>query len=98
MVGPSAGVTLLAGIAMVGLTGWLFPLWVVWGLVAVFTSMGMGGTVIRRAYEDLAVEASSGTDAGAGLERAKRRLLQLNAVNVTLLLATVAAMVLKPGW
>lgn len=58
VVGPAALVTLVAGLVLAGLLKAGFTLWMGWGLAAIFGSMALGGTLIRRAHEELAALAA----------------------------------------
>jgi hypothetical protein len=60
VMGPAALVTLIAGLVLAGLLGAGFTLWMSWGLAAIFGSMALGGTVLRRAHEELAALAAAG--------------------------------------
>ena len=95
VVGPAAGVTLLAGFALAGKTHLGLPLWVAWGLVSLVASMALGGTLIRRAAMEIA-RASASTGDASRLLAAERRFLLLDAVNLAILFSAVAAMVFKP--
>jgi uncharacterized membrane protein len=61
IIGPAAGLTLLAGIVMIAVSGLSIPLWVAWGLAAILVSMGLGATLIRRAGEELSQLAATAT-------------------------------------
>lgn len=94
--GPAAMVTLLAGIGMAALMRWGMTLWLAWGLVGVFGSIALGGIAGRRAGMALAKLSAARNPDPAELQRARRRVLLLNAANVALLVSTVWAMVYKP--
>lgn len=96
LIGPAAGVTLLAGFAMIGVTGWHMPLWVWLGLGTVFASMALGAVFIRKAAEAYAAASASDPIVPEVVAAARQRLTRLNAINVALLLFAVAAMVFKP--
>ena len=96
VLGPSALVTLLAGLTMVGLTGWRVSLWLGWGLAGVLGSMILGAAVLGPAARRVAdLAAAAWGDPGA-LRAARRRLSLWGAVNLLLLVSTVWAMVTKP--
>ncbi|HEX7118602.1 MAG TPA: DUF2269 family protein [Longimicrobiales bacterium] len=96
VLGPSAFLTLVAGIAMVAAMGWRMQLWLAWGLVGVFGSMTLGAVFQRRAGMRLAALSAASDPDPAGLRRARRHMALLNALNIALLLSTVWAMVFKP--
>jgi uncharacterized membrane protein len=95
IVGPAAGLTLIAGIVMIAVSGLGAPLWVIWGFAAIFLSLALGATLIRRAGEELGrtEAAEPGNARVLGLQR---RLALLNTLNILLLLSAVGAMVFKP--
>src|SRR6266498_3289499 len=96
VIGPAAGLTLIAGIVMIAVSGLGVPLWVIWGFAAIIVSVALGATLIRRANEEvreMAARAEPGEQRLSGLQQ---RLLTLNIINVLLLLSAVWAMVFKP--
>lgn len=97
IIGPAAGLTLIAGIIMIAVSGLGAPLWVIWGFTAILVSMGLGATLIRRLGDELsqaAATASAGDPHVLGLQQ---RLTTLNIINVLVLLSAVWAMVFKPA-
>jgi uncharacterized membrane protein len=96
IIGPAAGLTLLAGIVMIAVSGLSIPLWVAWGLAAILVSMGLGATLIRRAGEELSQLAVTAMPGDSRLSALQQRLSTLNIVNVLVLLSAVWAMVFKP--
>ncbi|MGH2542598.1 MAG: DUF2269 family protein [Ardenticatenaceae bacterium] len=97
VIGPAAITTLLAGIIMVLNAGFGFStLWITWGFVGVFGSIILGAIFIRRATEELRQVAASPTPDAPRIQALQRRLINLNALNLLLLLSTVGAMVFKP--
>lgn len=97
VIGPAAGLVLIAGIVMVIDGGIGFgTLWIAWGVGAVIVSMGLGGTVIRRSGQELGrLMASDRRDEGAVLS-VQRRMRTLSVINMLVLLSTVWMMVAKP--
>ncbi len=96
VIGPASGLTLIAGIVMIAVSGLGVPLWVIWGFAAIIVSVALGATLIRRANEEvreMAARAEPGEQRLSGLQQ---RLLTLNIINVLLLLSAVWAMVFKP--
>lgn len=94
--GPAAGLTLIAGLVMMGLLGWITPVWVIWGFCALLASGLTGALLIGRTARALK-ELSANDNADAlvvGLLR--RRLMVWNTVNFLVLLSTVWAMIFKP--
>ena len=96
IVGPAAGLTLIAGIVMIAVSGLGIPLWVIWGFVAILVSMGLGATLIRRGGEELSQIAATAAPGDPRVGTVQQRLTTLNIVNVLVLLSAVAAMVFKP--
>jgi uncharacterized membrane protein len=97
IIGPAAGITLLAGIAAAGRAGISFgSLWITWGFLGIFVSMFLGLLPIRRATEELGRLAAADKPDESRLAGARRRLTLLNTINLLLLLSVVGAMVLKP--
>jgi len=96
VIGPAAGVTLLAGIVMIAVSGLGVPLWVIWGFAALLISMALGATLIRRDGEKLSEVAATAAPGDARLSALQQRLTTLNIINVIVLLSAVWAMVFKP--
>lgn len=97
IIGPSAGIALIAGIVMVVDAGIGFDtLWVAWGLVGVFVSIGLGSTVIRRAGEQLGELAPTAGPHDARVVALQNRLRVASLINLLLLVSVVAMMVFKP--
>jgi uncharacterized membrane protein len=97
VLGPAAGLTLIAGIVMIAVSGLGVPLWVIWGFAAIVISMALGATVIRRAGEELSQLAATAAPGDQRVTTLQQRLLTLNIVNVLVLLTAVWAMVFKPA-
>jgi uncharacterized membrane protein len=96
VIGPASGLTLIAGIVMLAVSGLGVPLWVIWGFATMIVSVALGATLIRRANEEvreMAARADAGEQRLSGLQQ---RLLTLNIINVLVLLSAVWAMVFKP--
>jgi uncharacterized membrane protein len=95
VVGPAAGLTLIAGIvtAAVGSLN-MGALWISWGFAGIILSMALGGTLIRRTTVSL--ETALAGSAPAEVSTLRSRLTTLNLINLLLLLSVVAAMVFKP--
>src|ERR1051325_10369797 len=98
VLGPAVGITAIAGVVLIGVSGWIFPLWVVWGIVAMIFSAVLGATVIRRTGTQLldAVRPSAPGDAATRIPTLQRHLAQLGAINMIVLLSVVWVMVEKP--
>lgn len=96
ILGPAAGVTLIAGAASVFAAGIGMPFWVVWGLGAMVLSGALGGTMLRSTALELDQRITTGQTSDAALLPLQRRLSGLHAINAVLLLSAVWAMVAKP--
>lgn len=96
LIGPSAVLTLVAGMALVGLGGGRMALWTVWGLVGVVGSIAIGAGFMERAGRQLTELAATAQPDDVRLGKLRRRLAVLGTVNLVLLFSTVWAMVFKP--
>jgi uncharacterized membrane protein len=96
VAGPSAVLTLIAGIGMLAVSNVGAPLWVGWGFGSIVLSIALGATLMRVTRKELGQRLAAAQPDSARLEALQRRLLLLNAVNVVLLLSSVAMMVFKP--
>ncbi len=96
VVGPAAGLTLIAGIVMIAVSGLGAPLWVIWGFATIIVLVALGATLIRRAGEELSNVAATAAPGNPRQLALQRRLATLNIINVLLLLSAVWAMVFKP--
>lgn len=96
MFGPAAGLTLVAGFVMTGLTGWRMPAWVIWGGCALVVSGLIGALVIGRAAMQLRTLATNGETAVSRTRSLRIRLMVGNIVNFLILLSAVWAMTFKP--
>lgn len=97
VLGPSAGLTLLAGFALVWVGHVGFPLWVILGLGGFVVVMGLGGALVRRAGVDLAQRLATGDSAATEIAALQRRVGTLQATMVLLLVVVVWVMVFKPA-
>src|SRR5262245_29916143 len=96
VLGPAAGLTLLAGIVMIAVSGLGVPFWVIWGFAAIILSVALGATLIRRAGEELSEMVAKAESGDARVTALKQRLVTLNVINVLVLLSAVWVMVFKP--
>lgn len=97
VIGPSAGVTLIAGIIMVVDSGIGFDtLWIAWGLVGVVVSVALGATVLRKAGEQLKELAPTADPGDPRVTALQNRLRVTGLFNLLLLVSVVAMMVFKP--
>lgn len=96
VLGPGAGLTLLAGVVMVAVSGMGAPFWVLWGFGAIIASIAFGATLVRRGNNDVQRIAAAANVDAPRLLAAQRRLLVCSAVNALILLSAVWAMVFKP--
>lgn len=87
-LGPSAAVTLLAGIMLMVVGKWPPTLWIVWGLLGLLISGALGAGVLQRELGKVA--------AGGDAREAGARMGRIAAVNFLVLVSVVAAMVFKP--
>jgi uncharacterized membrane protein len=96
VMGPAAGMTLLAGIAalVVGRMG--FPFWAGWGLGAMVLSMALGGALIGRTGARLIQLLTAGDASDAEVDVLQRRIGRLQLLNILILLSAVWVMVAKP--
>lgn len=97
VVGPAAGLTLLAGLVMVAAGDLpITALWILWGIGGLLLSMALGATAIRRAGDELTAHSSAaGADPGR-IGVLQRRLRNLSVLNLLILFSVVVAMVAKP--
>lgn len=97
VVGPSAALTLVAGIAMVATARISFAtLWIAWGLGAIFVSVLLGATLVRRAAEELDRATQEDQPDQTRIVALRQRLRTLSIMNLLLLFSVVGAMVFKP--
>ena len=97
MIGPSSGIVLLTGLAMVGMAKIGFgTFWVLWGFAGVVLHTFLGVVVIRRRTMKLAQLAGSKEADDATLAAASRGLWQAQLLYMLILASVVWAMVLKP--
>jgi len=97
VVGPSSGVVLLAGIAMVIQAKIGFgTLWIVWGLAGILIHFILGFTVLSKNGQRLAQIAESGTPDPGALDQVLRRQKTVATIYVLIMLGVVWAMVTKP--
>jgi uncharacterized membrane protein len=87
-MGPAAALTLLAGIAMMVVGKWPPTIWIVWGFLGLLGSAALGAGILRREL--------NGVAAGGDPRVAASRMARIAAINLTLLVSVVAAMVFKP--
>ena len=97
VIGPASGLTLIAGIVMIAVSGLGVPLWVIWGFAAIIVSVVLGVTLIGRTSKELRDVAAAAEPGEPRLSTLQRRLVVLNIINVLVLLSAVWAMVFKPA-
>lgn len=96
VIGPASGLTLLAGIVMIAVSGLGAPLWVIWGFVAIIVSVALGVAMIGRTNKELRDVAAAGEIDELRLSTLQRRLMMFNIINLCVLLSAVWVMVFKP--
>lgn len=97
LVGPSALLTLVAGVVMVAGSGLSFgAFWIVWGFVGIVVAMALGGGLGRRLEGELLALLKAGTPGTARVDVLRKRLTLLHIVVMLILLSVVWAMVFKP--
>jgi hypothetical protein len=96
VIAPAGGLTLIAGVCalVVGKTG--FPLWALWGFIAVVLFGTFGATAIRATSAELQEHIMLPDSPVGNLVTLLRRLSLLSTINLLLLLTAVWAMVFKP--
>src|SRR5215211_1194933 len=97
VIGPASGLTLIAGIVMIAVSGLGVPLWVIWGFAAIIVSVVLGVSLIGRTSKELREVAAAAEPSEPRLSALQRRLVAFNIINVLVLLSTVWAMVFKPA-
>jgi len=97
ILGPAAGLTLIAGIvAAIYMRVSFGALWITWGFAGIILSMVLGMVFIRRTTADIIQLTTTANPDQAALTALQGRLANLNLINLLLLLSVVAAMVFKP--
>lgn len=97
VIGPTSGVVLLAGIAMVASAKIGFgTLWVVWGFTGIALHILLGVTLLRRNAQRLSQIANSPTPDRVALAEALARQKTIALAYVLAMLSVVWAMVTKP--
>jgi len=97
VIGPSAGVVVITGLAMVGIGHIGFgTFWVWFGYSAILVQAVVGGVVMQKRVAEVRqlADAPSGDD--AALVAAARRLWNVQIVYLILFAIIIAAMVIKP--
>ncbi len=97
VLGPAAGLTLIAGIVTVLQSDLGFDTFLIsWGFVAIFLSLLLGASLIRVTTVRLAAALQMNTLDAARISALRGRLSWLNTLNMLILLSAVWAMVFKP--
>lgn len=94
--GPATALTLLAGIAMIGMMGWATPLWVIWGLGGLFASGFIGSVFVGRSARALTELTRDGGADILQVTALRRRVTLLSLLDLLILLSVVWAMIFKP--
>jgi uncharacterized membrane protein len=95
LLGPATGLTLAAGVVLIGISGWIMPAWIIWGFCGLAASGILCAFPIRRGAQALTKFIATGAGR-RGTVVLRRRLVLLNALNLLILLSAVWAMVFKP--
>lgn len=93
--GPASVLTLLTGIALIWLYGWVTPLWVIWGFCAFLISSVIGAVCIGRTARALKALMASGNAEATTVGVLHRRLKVWNVLNILVLLSAVWVMTFK---
>ena len=97
VVGPTAGLVVITGLAMVGIGHIGFgTFWVWFGYAAVVVQAVLGGFIIRKQTMELAKLAASPSGDDVALVAAARKLWNIQLVYLVLFAIIIAAMVIKP--
>jgi uncharacterized membrane protein len=97
IAGPASFVVLLTGPMMVGMAHVGFgTFWVLWGYAGLTAHFWIGATAIRRRTSMLLQLASTGSGDQAAILAGARRLWSAQLIYLAIMVAVVAAMVLKP--
>jgi uncharacterized membrane protein len=96
VAGPASFIVLLTGPMMVGMAHIGFgTFWVLWGFAGLTAHFWIGATALRRRTSAL-LQLASGSGDDAAILVAARRLWSAQLVYLAIMVAVVAAMVLKP--
>lgn len=96
VIGPSAFITLGAGIALTEFFGFGWPFWVIWGFTVIILTGIIGGNFAQKTGEKLADIASSDKVDYDRLKKLQQRLTFLSSVTLLLLFSAVWVMIYKP--
>jgi uncharacterized membrane protein len=97
VAGPSSGLVLLTGIAMVivGKLGFQ-SLWISWGFAGILVHFIFGATILRTRAMALAQAVSATPADEARIDAAAARLRVANAIYLLVMTSVIVVMVLKP--
>jgi uncharacterized membrane protein len=97
IAGPASFIVLLTGPIMVGMAQIGFgTFWVLWGFAGLTAHFWIGATALRKRTSALLQLASAGSADEAALLVAARKLWSAQLIYLAIMVAVVAAMVLKP--
>ncbi|HEU4996979.1 MAG TPA: DUF2269 family protein [Gemmatimonadaceae bacterium] len=97
MAGPSSGLVLLTGIAMVGVGRIGFgTFWVVWGFIGMLLHFAFGATVMRKRTIALSQMLAAAPADEARLLETSSRLWVGNVIYLLIMASVIVVMVLKP--
>lgn len=97
VAGPTAGLVVLSGLALVGIGHLGFgTFWVLFGYAAVVVQAVFGGFLIRKSAMEVLRLAAAPSGDDAALAAASRRLRNTQVTYLILFAIIIAAMVIKP--
>ncbi len=95
---PMAVVVLVAGIAMVIISGWEFTdLWIIIGLVLFAATVTLGMAFLTPLGDKIVAGLRSGDPEAAGVPDQVKRITLLSQIDLAILVLVVINMVVKPG-
>ncbi len=99
MAHPAGGVVLLlTGFAMVADADYsIGDTWLILALVGLVLAMGLGGALIGRTADGIAMGVAAGTATAQTLQSQGRRLLLYTRIELVILALVIVDMVTKPG-
>jgi hypothetical protein len=96
IIGPSAIITLLAGIAMSVFLKFGWPFWVIWGLIALVLTSVSGGIIVRKISNKITDVVKTDNVDSQQLRSLQKQLILWSSIIIVLLFSAVWIMVFKP--